>query len=256
MRLFCLALVAALIPVSAASADEPISLRLQYDAHVGGIRVLSVAALARFAGGAYDLEVASRTVGVVGWIGDWKGNSFTKGTVGESGLRPVSHRAESVWRSEPRFVELTYAADRSVAVAAEPPPDKDDREPVPEAMTRGTVDTLTAIMGLVRSFGADGKCAGAYPAFDGRRRYEIQIEDAGEAVLEPSSYSAYAGPARKCRVITKRVAGYWKGRGNDAAEQQGFVWMAPVSRGRPPVPVRAEAEMTLGTLVLNLKTAE
>lgn len=254
MRILALAF-AVLLPATVA-ADEPVSLRLTYDAHIGGVRVLSIAALARFAGGGYDLEVASRTVGVVGWVGDWRGNSFTKGTVGEAGLRPVSHRADSVWRGETRFVELTYAADRGVAVSAEPPPDKDDRDPVPEALTRNTVDTLTAIMGLVRSFGADGKCAGAYPAFDGRRRYDIRIEDAGAAVLEPTSYSVYAGPARKCQVTTKRVAGYWKGRGNDAAEQQGFVWMAPAKPGQLPVPVRAEAETALGTMVLNLRKAE
>lgn len=251
-----LAFVLALLLPTTVAAGEPVSLRLNYDAHLGGVRVLSVAALARFAGGGYDLEIASRTVGVVGWVGDWKGNSFTRGTVGEAGLRPSSHRADSVWRGEPRFVELTYAGDRSVAVAAEPPPDKDDREPVPEGQTRNTVDTLTAIMGLVRSFGADGKCAGAYPAFDGRRRYDIAIEDAGAAALEPSSYNAYAGAARKCRVVTRRVAGYWKGRGNDAPEQQGFVWMAPVVAGQPPVPVRAETETPLGALVLNLKKAE
>lgn len=255
MRLLCL-ILAALLPISVAAAEEPVNLRLTYDVHIGGVRVMSVAALARFAPGTYDLEVASRTVGVVGWVGDWKGNSFTRGTIGEGGLRPLSHRADSVWRNEPRFVELVYGPDRRVAVAAEPPPDKDDRDPVPEALTRDTVDTLTAIMGLVRSFGIDGKCAGAYPAFDGRRRYDIQIEDAGEATIEASSYSSYAGPARKCRVTTRRVAGYWKGRGNDAAEQQGFVWMAPVLAGRPPVPVRAEAEMMLGALVLNLKKAE
>ncbi len=254
MRFFAM-MLALLLPTTVA-AEQPVTLRLNYEAHLGGVRVLSVAALARFVAGAYDLEVASRTVGVVGWVGDWKGNSFTKGTVGEAGLRPSSHRADSVWRGEPRFVELTYAADRSVAIQAEPPAARDDREPVPEAQTRNTVDTLTAIMGLVRSFGAEGKCAGAYPAFDGRRRYDIAIEDAGEAVLEPSSYSAYAGPARKCRVTTRRVAGYWKGRGNDAPEQQGFVWMAPAVAGQSPVPVRAETETALGSLVLNLKKAE
>lgn len=254
MRSFVTMLALAL-PTTVA-AEQPVSLRLNYEAHLGGVRILSVAALARFAAGAYDLEVASRTVGVVGWVGDWKGNSFTRGTVGEGGLRPSSHRADSVWRGEPRFVELTYAADRSVAVQAEPPAARDDREPVPEAQTRNTVDTLTAIMGLVRSFGADGKCAGAYPAFDGRRRYDIRIEDAGEAALEPSGYNAYAGAARKCRVVTRRVAGYWKGRGNDAPEQQGFVWMAPVVAGQPPVPVRAETETALGSLVLNLKKAD
>jgi len=253
MRRLALMLVAAW-PAMAA-ADEPVNLRLTYDAHIGGVRVLSIAALARFVGQTYDLEVASRTVGIVGWVGDWKGNSFTRGAIGEAGLRPASHRADSVWRGEPRFVELTYA-DRSVAVAAEPPPDKDDREPVPEPLTRDTVDTLTAIMGLMRSFGADGKCAGAYPAFDGRRRYDITIDDAGAATMEPSSYNVYAGVARKCRVTTRRVAGYWKGRGNDAPEQQGFVWMAPALPGRPPVPVRAEAETGLGALVLNLRKAE
>jgi hypothetical protein len=51
------------------------------------------------------------------------------------------------------------------------------------------------------------------------------------------------------------VAGYWKGQ-VDAAEQTGFVWMASPGNGMPPVPVRAEAEMGLGTLVVNLRKAE
>lgn len=249
-----LLLISLLLQPIVARAEEPVALRLRYEAHIGGVRVMSIAALARFAPGGYDLEVASRTVGIVGWVGEFKGNSFTRGTIGEAGLRPASHRSDSTWRSEARLVELTYAADRTVAVVAEPPPDKDDREPVPESQTRGTVDTLTAIMALIRGFGANGQCAGTWPVFDGRRRFDVTIDDAGAATLDPSSYNFYAGPTRKCRITTHRVAGYWKGRPTgDSDDQTGFVWMAPAKPGQLPIPVRAETEFGLGTMVLNLK---
>jgi len=251
-----LAVAALALWTSAAAAEEPVRLRLQYDAYLGGIRVLSIASLARFDGAAYDLEVASRTVGIVGWVGDWKGNSLTRGRIEGAALRPTSHHAESVWRGEPRLVDLAYGADRGVAATIEPPPESDDREPVPAALTRGTVDTLTVIMSLVRGFSRGGGCAGSFPAFDGRRRFDVAIAEAGEATLEASSYNIYGGTARRCRVTTRRIAGYWKGRGSDAEEQTGYVWMASPLPGRPAVPVRAEAETGLGTLVLNLRRAE
>jgi hypothetical protein len=246
--------LAALWPVLAA-ADDATVLRLRYDAHIGGIRVLSVATEAHYDAQAYSLEVAARTVGIVGWVGEWKGDSLTRGGVIGHALRPSSHRADSAWRGEARSVELSYGADGSVRAHVEPPPEKDNREKVPEALTRGTIDTLTAIVALVRGFGQDGQCAGNWKLYDGRRRFDVTIGDAGPATLEPSSYNVYAGQARKCRVTTRRVAGYWKGQ-VDAAEQTGFVWMASPGNGMPPVPVRAEAEMGLGTLVVNLRKAE
>ncbi|MCC6469136.1 MAG: DUF3108 domain-containing protein [Alphaproteobacteria bacterium] len=240
---------------SLALADDPTVLRLRYDAYIGGIRVLSIATEARYDAQAYSLEVAARTVGIVGWVGDWKGDSLTRGGVMGRALRPALHRADSTWRGAPRLVELSYGADGTVRTRVEPPPEQDNREKVPEAETKGTIDTLTAIVALVRRFGSDGQCAGDWKLFDGRRRFDVMVYDAGEAALEPSNYSAYAGPARKCRVTTRRVAGYWKGQA-DTAEQTGYVWMAPLGEGRAPVPVRAEAEIGLGTLVLNLRKAE
>lgn len=248
-------LIAALWPALAQAGDATV-LRLRYDAHIGGVRVLSIATEARYDDQAYSLEVAARTVGVVGWVGEWKGGSLTRGRLMGSTLRPSVHRADSSWRGEPRLVELSYGTDGAVSTRVEPPPEKDNREKVPEAMTRGTIDTLTAIVALVRSFAQDGQCAGNWKLYDGRRRFDVAISDAGQAMLEPSSYSAYAGPAKKCRVATRRVAGYWKGQAGQAAEQSGFVWMASPGEGRPPVPVRAEAELGLGTLVMNLKKVE
>jgi len=246
--------VAALWPALAA-ADDPTVLRLRYDAHIGGIRVLSIATEARYDDQAYSLEVAARTVGIVGWVGEWKGESLTRGGVIGSALRPSSHRADSTWRGEARVVELSYGTDGSVTTRVEPPPEKDNREKVPEAMTKGTIDTLTAIVALVRRFGQDGQCAGNWKLYDGRRRFDVTIYDAGEAALEASSYNVYAGQARRCRIVSRRVAGYWQGQA-DAAEQTGYVWMASPAEGRPPVPVRAEAETGLGTLVMNLRKAE
>jgi hypothetical protein len=254
MALRWIGAIAALWPTLAA-ADEAGVLRLRYDAHIGGMRVLSIATEARFDARTYSLQVAARTVGIVGWIGQWQGESLTRGAVAGEALQPAMHRAQSVWRGQPRLVALSYGADGSVRAQVEPPAEKDEREPVPEALTGGTIDTLTAVMALVRRFGADGRCAGEWKLYDGRRRFDVSVGDAGAARLEPSDLNAYAGEARKCRVTTRRIAGYWKGQA-DAREHTGLVWMASPGNGMPPVPVRAEAELALGMLVVNLRRAE
>src|SRR3546814_2528461 len=40
------------------------------------------------------------------------------------------------------------------------------------------------------------------------KRYDLIVSDAGERVLEPTSYSIYAGPARGCKLDYKMLGGH------------------------------------------------
>jgi len=61
MRYILVCAAAALFPGVAWSADAT-AWRLTYDAYIGGFRVLSIAARARYDARAYDIEVASKTL--------------------------------------------------------------------------------------------------------------------------------------------------------------------------------------------------
>ncbi|MCK6449410.1 MAG: DUF3108 domain-containing protein [Alphaproteobacteria bacterium] len=235
--------------------------RLDYEAYIGGFRILSIVSAVRWDADDYDIEVAALTRGVVGWIGDWRGRGVSHGTVDNGLLRPARSRSDTTWRGETRFTDVTYAADGSVVTAAKPSNEEDNRDPVPPQLARNTIDILSALVALVRKVGATGRCDGSFPVYDGRRRYDLSVSDAGEATLEKTSYSLFAGQARKCEAVMRRLAGFWKEKdprrqAAPDADKPVVVWLAPPKPGAPSLPVRAEAELALGTLVLHLRAAE
>ena len=225
------------------------------------LSILSIASQVRWDADAYEIEIAALTRGVVGWIGDWKGRGVSYGAVDNGQLRPAGNRSDSTWRGEARFTELTYAPDGAVTTAAQPSNEQDNRDPVPPELARDTIDVLSALIALVRKVGATGRCDGQFPVYDGRRRFDLSVTDGGEFTLDKNDYSPFAGRARKCLASMRRLAGFWKEK--DARRQAApsedkpvLIWLAPPKPGAPSLPVRAEAELGLGTLVLHLRAAE
>lgn len=257
------ALVPALLAVASAGAQaqEAAKWRLDYEAYIGGFRILSIASQVRWDAGAYEIEVAALTRGVIGWIGDWKGRGVSRGAVDDGLLRPAHSRSDTSWRGEARFTDLTYAPDGSVVTEAKPSNEEDNRDPVPPQLARNTIDILSALVTLVRKVGATGRCDGAFPVYDGRRRYDLSVSDAGDVTLEKTSYGLFAGRAHKCQAVMRRLAGFWKEtdprrQAAPEADKPVVIWLAPPRPGAPSLPVRAEAELALGTLVLHLRAAE
>ena len=247
-----LALVLAVAP-AARAADEAASFRLDFEAYLGGFRVMSIASEGHYTASGYAIEAAARTRGVVGWFGNWVGHGTSEGAVTAAALRPRAHRDDSTWRGDMRFIEMDYAADGSVMVKADPPPEKDNRDLVPREETRGTMDSLSATVALIRAVNAAGGCAGETRIFDGRRRFDLRLGGGEQVVLTKSEQLFYGGPALKCTGTIRRIGGFWKGtdyRLDD--DKPSYVWMARLSPSGPLVPVRMEIETGIGTLVVNL----
>lgn len=257
MHRHILAAFAGLVLAAAPSvrAAEETAFRLDFEAYLGGFRILSAAAQGRYGAKDYAIEVGARTRGVVAWFGNWMGRGVSRGAAGADGLQPIGFRADTTWRGEPRFVDLAYGADRSVAVRAEPLPEKDNRDPVPEEETVDTMDALSAAVALIRSVNAAGRCAGAVRVYDGRRRFDMRLGEDGSETLVKTSYSAFAGEALKCRVAMRRIGGFWKNVEHPEDGKPSFLWMARLEPGGPYLPVRIAAETPLGTLVMHLTGA-
>lgn len=244
-------------------------MRAAYQAHVGGMSPLKGQAELVMEAGRYSLRIDAETDGFVGRLLSWQSRVTSLGTLARGVPRPELYELSSLWRGEPRDVTLRYDARGGVQVTAVPPPEEDEREPVPDELQRGTLDPVTAMLAVMLGAAEGRGCAGTMPVYDGRRRYDMVFADLGMDRIAPSGYSAFSGAARRCQVTYKPIAGYSRKPPPSLMGQRLFarsegdgeprppveVWFAPVTEGGPPVPVRIETESGLGGVVVHLTGA-
>jgi hypothetical protein len=109
---------------------------------------------------------------------------------------------------------------------------------------------------LVRRLARSGSCEGEAAVFDGRRRYDVITQDLGRTTLEASDLAPYGGPAIRCGVTFRPIAGFWReARAERSSDAEVEVFLAPMARSTPPVPVRVHARNAFGALRIHLVAA-
>lgn len=254
----CAALVG-LLPVPALAQRW----QLDYRVHVGGVAVLDARAELTLAEGRYTVQVNAATDGFLGRMFPWESQSLSVGMVRPDGVTPIRHTQTGVLRGAPRAVTLDYGPDGSVRTQVSPPPEEEDRDPVPEALSRRTRDPLSGVVEMLLA-GLQGEgCRRTVPIYDGRRRYDMMFADRGMTMVGASRHSVFSGAARQCQVSYKPVAGYerrprqsfWQRGGGREERPPVDVWIAPVDGAGPPLPVRLETDSGFGGVVVHLTAA-
>jgi hypothetical protein len=235
---------------------EPVSVK--YEVFFGGLHVLNAEANWELGSGSYSIAAAAETQGFIGWLHPWQGNTSSQGRIDNGQVIPTRHEnwgtAEDDEAGGERLVHLNYDADGNLADSlVKPEQDWDERHPLPDNAGDGTLDPVSVIAGLSQLLQAEGRCEGSFAVFDGRKRYNLMVSDAGETQLEASDYSIYAGPARGCRLDYEMLGGHRVER-NKYAEtaRERIVWVARPAEDAPLVPVRLEIETAYGTLMGHL----
>jgi hypothetical protein len=254
MHLCLSAPLAALMAFAAPAVAEP--LRAVYSVRGGGMQLMQVEAVFDIdASARYSLRAQWRTTGMARLFGSAQFNGGTEGRWVGTEPHPIRYSVEGTWRGEHRRTVLEYPAGQPVLRARLPAEDL-EREPVPEAMTRNTVDQLSAIARLVRLLAETGRCDGQASVYDGVRRVEMQARTAGRDRLFPWT-TAWHGEATRCTFVGQQVAGFRRDDGGKAREpQEGTAWMAAPRPGDASIPVRLEIPSRLfGALTVYLMEA-
>lgn len=234
--------------LAASSAGAQSAMTTEYDVRYGPLTVLSLRATTESAAGRYRTTTEAHTVGVVAMIFPWHASATTEGRLEASGLRPLAHRSSGEYRGQRRSVVIDYGVGGAVVAAVEPPAEDDYREAVPIALQQETVDPLTATLNALAS-----QCRGTVRVFDGRRRYDMELTDLGDADVPRSRGAAYAGPARHCRSEMRPIGGFWRtGPQHDERPSQLDSWIASPRPDLPAVPVYLELSSQRGTLSIHL----
>jgi hypothetical protein len=246
--LFCLGLFLAWSGPSLAASR---SIDLKYQVYVGGFEAGEVGFQIEHSNDTYHVKGEIRTKGVVDVLIRFRSSSFSKGRIIDDHVVPLRHEAHNMWRGDPRSVVMDYSDKGPRKVVVAPLPEDDDRLPVEEGMKIKTVDALSAA--LVTSLSAmseTNRCNTSVPIFDGRRRYNIHVRGEVDQVVKGPVYS---GPAYRCRLEIERIAGHsrspWMPQSED---ESGEIWFARLAKAWTPVPVRFEADIGMGSVVIHL----
>ncbi len=244
-------LALATLALARQATAQDFAVALGYDVRWGPLRVLSMQLESEVGGDRYHATTTLKTEGLIGRLFPWRARSESFGRREGATLRPERHRADGTYRSERRVVEIDYQPDGTVRAVITPQPEHDWRAAVPEALQRATIDPLTASLLAVGT-----ECRGRLPVFDGRRRYDLRLEERPPAPVPGARDALYAGPARRCRAVVEAQAGFWRSDPRDS-EQPTYldVWIAAPRADLPVVPVHLELTGARGTLDIVLTAA-
>jgi hypothetical protein len=250
-RLFSWLGLAALLATPAAA--EPLLVR--YEVRVRGLLVAQVEATLDLAGPRYAVKTSSRTLGVASVFAGSEQVAIAEGSWRGAAPQPARYRLDGTWRGGRRAVALDWAGTTPRLAALEPP-NSGEREEVPPALQRDTIDALSALAKLARSVAETGRCDLEAQVFDGRRRIDYTARTLGPTVLPAGG--TWSGQALRCDIEGRLLAGFRNGQ--NTAEQRepqpATAWMVAVGPQRLPLPVLIEwPSRWFGTVRANLVAA-
>lgn len=173
-------------------------------------------------------------------------------------LRATSTGAAAAvaWRTYD--LDHSYAKKRRiVAMKATPegvdaditPPFRISLNPPSDADKRGARDPLSSIVAMATTVARTGDCAGVYPTFDGRFRYDLTLRLEGRT---RHSGGGYDGPVLKCKMRYTPVSGYDTPKQMSRRIPEGEIWFALDGDAALAPPVKVSAPLPLGHATIKL----
>ena len=237
------------------------AMKLEYDIYAGGLFLVSGELKFALDRNRYSAEVEAKGGRLVDLLSRWSYEASAEGRV-ESGVRvsPEEFRSRRNQRRGQRTLNMAYDKMGNVSVTAEPPQSELSASAVPPEFRPNTLDPVSAMVGVIATGGASG-CAGTFPVFDGRRRYDVTVTSNGTDMLQKSSRNMHAGAAEKCKILLHPVAGFERDRDKEdffryGVDRTATAWFARPWADRPPVPVRIQVDLEWISVVMNLVGAK
>ena len=193
-------------PQDAASQSPTSSIQLVWQVYLGGFNLGNIGIKSSFNGEGYSAVSRLKTAGVVNSFYEAIIDATSIGTVAGSDLLPKKYDSNTNNEKQNQKVNLTYTAS-GIQLFSDPQYDV-NRFPVSDEQKRGTLDPLSGIVYSLSgvSISAEKPCGDTVRVFDGRRRYDIELKFSGQDKVKTDG--GYSGPAVKCIVTYKQLAGF------------------------------------------------
>lgn len=233
------------------------NLQLVWGLYLGGIALGKIGFNTTIEGARYSAYSQLETQGIVNSFWESRIRADSSGEVRPMRLVPKAYNSDYVSERSTQIVNLGYVDGFPARLTAEPEYDL-TRFPVPDAEKDGTIDPLSAMVFAVAGVTAsEGEpCGTVIPVFDGRRRYNINLDYARTV---PVDHADYRGGALECTMEYEQLAGF---KPNLDPDKRPFprihALLAPIERVDEPgrlayIPLKVWAETAFGVAVANAR---
>lgn len=247
----------ATLTVAQAGGGASSTVQLVWQVYLGGFNLGNIGLKSSFSGNGYSAVSRLKTAGVVNSFYEAVIDANSVGLVAGQGLQPQKYDSNTNNEKQNQKVGLTYTA-AGIQLSSDPPYNT-DRFPVSDEQKRGTLDPLS---GLVFSLSgvsqtATKPCGETVRVFDGRRRYDIELTFQGKDKVKTDG--GYSGPAIKCTVVYKQLAGFKPNLNKGKSIPVITAWFAEMesTSGGPVkkfiVPVKIMTETPYGTALAHAR---
>jgi len=242
---------------TAQPAGASSTVQLVWQVYLGGFNLGNIGIKTSFSGNSYSAVSRLKTAGVVNSFYEAIIDATSVGVIGDHALQPQKYDSNTNNEKQNQKVGLTYSA-AGIQLTSDPQYNT-DRFPVTDAQKRGTLDPLS---GLVYSLSgvshtAEKPCGETVRVFDGRRRYDIELAYKGQDKVKTDG--GYSGPAVKCTVVYKQIAGFKPNLNKGKSIPVITTWFAPMESdsGGPVkrfmVPVKIMTETPYGVALAHAR---
>lgn len=247
MRALLLALAVTLASAAPAAADR---FSLTYDGvGLGFVPLGGVTVDADVSEDSYDITATLQSRGLLNLFERTNLRAQSSGLIRNGAVRWRRYDLDHRYSRKRRVISMQAGEDGAVVAAIEPNYRLWGEPPASEEQRRRSRDPLSTIVAMAIDVGQSRRCAGAYPTFDGRFHYLLEL--AGGEVDEFDD-AGYEGDVLKCSLAYIAVSGF---EARDAGRRRiphGQVWFALMPDSTFAPPVRISTPLSAGGATIRL----
>lgn len=197
----------------------------------------------------YRIDATLRSSGLLNWFEPTHIVASAGGRLANGAVRWQRYDLDHHYSKKHRVIALRAAEDGTVSAEIKPNYRLWGEPPASEAQTRAARDPLSSLMAMAVDVGQTRRCAGAYPTFDGRFYYLLELSGGEIARMDSGGYD---GNVLQCTLGYIAVAGYEASDRGRRRIPRGEIWFAlpPDSTFAPPV--RMTTPLSAGGAVIRL----
>ncbi|WP_300528923.1 DUF3108 domain-containing protein [Maricaulis sp.] len=237
-----------------APVEEQTVISARYDGWVLVFKVGEIELNARFDANAYAADSFVRAAGLAALFTDFDIRSEVEGHIEGDSATPLRYAHVERTGDKIRAVDVSFRD--AVAVSDVEPPFGSWGVPPASATDRsGVIDPMSAFFTLSETLtgrGAGAGCHGQIPVFDGKARYNLNLEPAGR---EQVRTRAWSGEALVCHAYYEPISGYDP---EDYPSERDTrlpleIWLASFDDGAFHLPVRLHTRAGFGGVTIEAR---
>ncbi len=198
---------------------------------------------------AYRVSAELRSRGLLDLFERTNLRAESEGVIRDGAVYWRRYALEHQYSQKRRVIGMTVAEDGSVVSQIEPNYRLWGEPPATEEHRRRSRDPLSSMIAMAVDVGQTRRCAGAYPTFDGRFHYLLELAG-GE--IDNADVGPYEGEVLKCALAYIAVSGFEPRDAGRRRIPHGEVWFALMPDTSFAPPVRISTPLSAGGAVIRL----